>query len=74
MAKSYLQDALVKIEIKIYFKIYLIVPKKFLQDMFLQDREYEFYKLRNYENIVMIMLAQQNHRITNGNCTPPEGG
>ena len=71
MAKSYLQDAPVKIEIKIYFRIYLIVSKRFLQDLFLLNREYEFYKLRNYENIVIIMLAQQNHRITNGKCSPP---
>jgi len=34
MAKSYLQDALVEIEIKIYFIIYLVVPKSFLQDIF----------------------------------------
>jgi hypothetical protein len=42
--------------------------------MFLQDREYEFLKLWNYETIAKIMLTQQKRRLTIGKCTPPEGG
>jgi len=41
MAKSYLQDVLVMIEEKKYFRICLIIPKSFLHDMFLTNREYE---------------------------------
>ena len=74
MANSHLQDASVRIEKKICFKIYLIMPKSFLQDMFLEHKKYKFYKFRNYEIIAMIMLSQQKRRLTIGNCTPPEGG